>query len=123
VGVSVASHRLFERHGNDLLHVRRVAMTQAALGVQLSIQTLDGDEELVVPPGTQPGREFRLRGRGVPSLRGRGRGDLIVRIEIEIPDRLDKNESELLRQFAELRGEQVAPHEAGFFKRVRSAFQ
>lgn len=123
VSVSVAPHPTLERHGNDLLHVRRVPMTQAVLGAQLSIATLDGDEELLLPPGTQPGREFRLRGRGVSSLRGRGRGDVIVRIEVEIPDRLGKDEAELLRQFAELRGEQVAPHEAGFFKRVRSAFQ
>lgn len=123
VNISVASHPLFERQGDDLLHVRRVPVTQAALGAQLEIETLDGTEQLVLPPGTQPGRVFRLKGRGVPSLRGRGRGDLLVRVDVEIPERLDKEETELLRQLAELRGEEVASREAGFFSRVRSAFQ
>ncbi|MFN8037246.1 MAG: molecular chaperone DnaJ [Acidimicrobiia bacterium] len=123
VSISVATHPTLRRQGNDLVHVRRVTMTQAALGAQLVVPTLEGDEELELPPGTQPGREFRLRGRGVPALRGRGRGDVIVRIDVEIPGHLSKEEAELLRSLAALRGEDVAANEAGFFKRVRSAFQ
>ena len=76
-----------------------------------------------MPPGTQPGREFKLKGRGVPSLHGRGRGDLLVRIDVEVPEKLRPEEEELLRQWAELRGDEVAPADRGFFRRVKSAFQ
>ena len=63
-------------------------MTQAALGAHLRIETLDGEEDLVIPAGIQNGRMFRLRGRGVPLLRGRGRGDLLVQVEVAVPERL-----------------------------------
>jgi molecular chaperone DnaJ len=123
VTISVQPDPNFERHGDDLLHVRRVSLTQAALGASLTIDTLDGPEELVVPPGTQPGHVFRLKGRGVGSLRGRGRGNLLVRIDVEVPERLKPEEAELLRRLAELRGEDVAPADEGFFSRLKSAFQ
>lgn len=123
VTVVVASDRDLERHGDDLLHVRRVSLTQAALGASLTVETLEGPEQLVVPPGTQPGHLFRLRGRGMPALRGRGRGDLLVRVDVEVPARLSPDEAELLRRLADLRGEEVAPAEEGFFSRLKSAFQ
>ena len=81
-------------------------------------------EELIVPPGTQPGHVFRLKGRGVPALRGRGRGDLLVRVDVEVPGRLSAEEDELLRSFAAMRGEEVAaPQDKGVFSRLESAFQ
>lgn len=124
VTVRVLPHPAFERRGDDLFHVRRVAMTQAVLGARFVVDTLDGPEELVVPAGTQPGRVFRLKGRGVPALRGRGRGDLLVQIDVEVPDRLTEDEAELLRRFAALRGDDVTePSEGGLFSRIRSAFQ
>jgi molecular chaperone DnaJ len=123
VTIVVSPHPDFERHGDDLLHVRRISLTQAALGASLAVETLDDTEDLVVPPGTQPGHVFRLKGSGVPSLRGRGRGDLLVRIDVEVPERLRPEEAELLRRLAELRGEEVAPPDEGFFSRLRSAFQ
>ncbi len=98
-------------------------MTQAALGAQLVIETLDGDEELAVPPGTQTGRVFRLKGRGMPTTHGSRRGDLLVEVRVEVPERLRPEEAELLRQFAALRGEEVADAEHGLFSRIRSAFQ
>ena len=98
-------------------------LRQAALGAQLVIDTLEGEEELLVPPGAQPGQVLRLKGRGVPSLRGRGRGDLLVRLQVEIPKKLRPEEEQLFRQIADLRGEDVAPADRGFFDRVRSAFQ
>jgi molecular chaperone DnaJ len=122
VAVTVAPDPRFERHGDDLLHVRPVAMTQAALGAQMTIETLDGEEELTVPAGTQSGRVFRLKGRGMPTAHGR-RGDLLVDVRVETPDQLKPEEAELLRQFAELRGETVAAPEHGLFSRIRSAFQ
>src|SRR5581483_7516940 len=123
VSIAVRPHPRFERDGDDLLHVLRLPMTQAALGAHLKIETLDGEEDLVIPTGTQTGKTFRLRGRGVPALRGRGRGDLIVTVEIVVPEKLSAEEAQLIRQLAELRGEAVAPREEGFFSRIKSAFQ
>jgi molecular chaperone DnaJ len=123
VTITLAPHPEFEREGNDLVHTRKLSITQAALGAQLIVDTLDGEEELLVPPGVQPGQVLRLKGRGVPSLQGRGRGDLLVRLDVDVPKKLRPEEEELLRQLAELRGEDVAPAERGFFDRVRSAFQ
>jgi molecular chaperone DnaJ len=124
VNIAVAPHPAFERHGNDLLHAHRLPFTQAALGASFTIETLEGDqEEILVPPGAQPGQVVRLKGKGVPSLHGRRRGDLLVRLDVEIPERLRPEEEELLRRLAELRGDHVAPPDRGFFERVRSAFQ
>ncbi len=122
VAVAVTPDPRFERQGDDLLHIRRVAMTQAALGAEMPVDTLDGEELLVVPAGTQSGRVFRLKGKGMPSTHGR-RGDLVVEIRVETPERLAPEEAELLRQFAELRGEEVSAPEPGLFSRIRSAFQ
>ena len=123
VSIAVRPHAFFERDNDDLLHVLRLPMTQATLGAHLKIDTLDGEEDLLIPSGTQTGRIFRLRGRGVPTLRGRGRGDLIVRVEVIVPEKLSSEEAQLVRQLAELRGEAVAPREEGFFSRIKSAFQ
>ena len=85
-----------------------------------------GDEVLDVPSGTQHGREFVLKGRGVPRLsqggRSRGRGDLRARIVVAVPTKLNDAERELLRKFAESRGEQVAPHDGGLKSKIKSAF-
>jgi molecular chaperone DnaJ len=123
VHLRVRPHDRFQRVGHDLLHVLELPMTQAALGAHLSFATLDGDEELVIPGGTQTGREFRLRGRGVPLLNGRGRGDLVVRVLVETPSSLSPAQEELLRQFAAERGENVAPTDTGFFSKIKSAFK
>jgi molecular chaperone DnaJ len=123
VTVHVTPHPEFERAGDDLLHTARVSVAQAALGAQLVIPTLQGTTDLLVPPGTQPGQVFRVRGEGVPSLGGRGRGDLLVRVDVEVPTRLGEEEAALLRQLAELRGEEVAPPDKGVFSKLRSAFQ
>lgn len=123
VTVRVAPDPRFERQGDDLLHVRRIAFTQAALGSRLDIETLESPEELIVPPGTQPGHVFRLKGRGVHALRGRGRGDLLVRVDIDVPGRLSAEEDDLLRSFAAMRNEEVATQDKGVFSRLRSAFQ
>lgn len=122
VHLRVAPHDRFVRDGFDVLHDLHIPVTQAALGAHIEFETLDGDEDLVVPPGTQTGRVFRLRGRGVPRLDGRGRGDLVVRVVVDTPHGLGKDEEDLLRRLAELRGEDVAPPDRGFLSRIRSAF-
>lgn len=123
VHVRVRPHERFTREGYDLVSVLHVPMTQAALGAVLDFETLDGVEALVIPAGTQTGRVFRLRGRGVPHVDGRGRGDLHVRIVVDTPTGLTPSQEELLRRFAAERGEQVAPPETGFLSRIRSAFR
>jgi molecular chaperone DnaJ len=122
-GPAVQPHEWYVRDGDDLIGILSIPMTQAALGAHVTIETLDGSEDLAITPGTQPGREFRLKGRGIPSLRGRGRGDILVRINVVIPEKLDADEAGLLRDFASRRGEEIAPEEHGFFKRIKSAFQ
>jgi len=123
VTVRVTPHADFERHGDDLVHPHPVSVAQAALGALLTIPTLEGSTELTVPPGTQPGQIFRVKGAGVPSLRGRGRGDLLVRVDVAVPTRLSDEEAALLHRLAELRGEEVAPPEKGVRSRIRSAFR
>jgi molecular chaperone DnaJ len=123
VHLRVRNHPILTRRGADLLAVVHVAMTQAALGVTFPFETLDGEEELAIPAGTQSGKELRLRGRGVPHLQGRGRGDLIVTVVVDTPEGLTKEQEEVLRQLAELRGEAVAPSEGGLMHKLRSAFK
>jgi molecular chaperone DnaJ len=123
VTIALAPHPEFEREGDDLVHAHTVSLTQAALGARLVVDTLEGEEEILVPPGAQPGQVLRLKGKGVPSLHGRGRGDLLVRLDVQIPAKLRPEEEELLRRLAALRGDDVAPPDRGFLERVRSAFQ
>ncbi|MFZ4515513.1 MAG: molecular chaperone DnaJ [Acidimicrobiia bacterium] len=123
VRIDVEPHSDFERHGDDLVTARRIAYAQAVFGTHLPIETLEGPEELVVPAGTPSGRVFRLRGRGIPHLRERGRGDLLVRVDIDIPDSLPPEQEALLRQLAEMRGEELAPQSTGLLGKIKSAFQ
>jgi molecular chaperone DnaJ len=123
VHLKVRRHPRFERQGSDLVHQLRIAATQAALGTTVAFETLDGVEELVVPRGTQTGRVFRLRGRGVPHLEGRGRGDVLVHVVVETPDDLTGEQEELLRRLAAARGEPVAEPESGLLGRIRGAFK
>ena len=117
-------HDVFSRKGDDL-HCRvTLPMTAAALGTRLTIKTLDSEEQVDVRPGTQPGSTLRLRGRGVPHLRGTGRGDLFVHLDVRTPTKLDAEQERLLREFARARGEEVAEltKQGGFFSRMRDAF-
>jgi molecular chaperone DnaJ len=118
----VAPHESFQREGDDLLTELPISIAQAALGTKVVLPTLDGDEEITVPAGTQPGKEFIFRQRGVHRLHGRGRGDLRVRVAVQVPTKLTDFESELLTKFAESRGETVGPGEQGLFSRIKSAF-
>jgi molecular chaperone DnaJ len=123
VHIRVAAHEHLVRNGVDLVAELPVSIAQAALGTRITLPTLDGDEVITVPAGTQPGREFVFRGRGVPRLQGRGRGDLKVVVRVEVPAKLSDAEADLLRRFAEGRGEPVGNAEPGFFSRLKSAFQ
>jgi molecular chaperone DnaJ len=122
VHLRVRPDERFERRGNDLIARLPIGFAQAALGAHHEFETLDGTEDLVIEPGTPTGRVFRLRGRGVPVLQGRGRGDLLVEVTVEVPAKLSKDEEELLRRYAELRGEAIAPPDRSLFGRIKSAF-
>ena len=123
VHLQVRRHERFERQGYDLVHQLRISAAQAALGVHLPFDTLDGTEDLVVPRGTQTGRVFRLRGSGVPHLEGRGRGDMLVQVMVETPGDLTEEQEDLLRRFAELRGEPVADADTSLLGKIKSAFK
>jgi molecular chaperone DnaJ len=123
VHLRVRPHDRFERHGADLLDELHVPMTQAALGTTIAYETLDGEEELTIGPGTHTGKVFRLRHKGVPHVNGRGRGDLHVRVVVDTPDDLDDEQEALLRQLADRRGEPVAPPENGLLSRLKGAFK
>jgi molecular chaperone DnaJ len=124
-------HPVFTRDGDDLHCQVRLPMTAAALGTSVSLETLDGPETIDVAPGTQSGAVLTLRGRGVPHLsRGVGRGDLLVHLVVETPERLEPEQERLLRELAKLRGEEqpefsvVSNNGAagGLFSRLRDAF-
>lgn len=130
VEVSIVPHEVFTRDGDDL-HCRvTLPMTAAALGTKLTLTTLDGEEEIEIRPGTQSGSIKTLRARGVPHLRGVGRGDLLVHVEVSTPTRLDTEQERLLTELATLRDEvqpvaaarSVNGNGAGLFSRMRDAF-
>lgn len=91
---------------------------QAALGCEIEVPTLDGKVSMKIPEGTQSGRIFRLRGKGVPQLQGYGRGDQLVIIKVETPSNLNKRQRELLEEFARISGEDVHPMKKSFFDKV-----
>jgi molecular chaperone DnaJ len=118
-------HDIFSRKGDDL-HCRvTVPMTAAALGTRITLKTLDSEETVDVKPGTQPGSSLRIRGKGVPHLRGSGRGDLHVHLDVRTPTKLTPDEERMLREFARTRGEEVAElsrQKGGFLSFMRDAF-
>ena len=123
VHLQVRPHPRFGRENTDLLHELHVPLTTAALGAVIDFETLDGTEELTVPAGTQTGHLLRLRGRGVPHLDGRSRGDLRITLVVDTPTGLSPAAEDLLRQLAEERGEAVAAPSTGLFSRLRDAFK
>ncbi|MEU7693019.1 molecular chaperone DnaJ [Microbispora hainanensis] len=120
-------HQIFERRGDDLHCTVAIPMTAAALGTSLTIETLDGAEEIDIRPGTQAGQVIPLYGKGVQRLNETGRGDLLIHVNVETPSKLDPQQEELLRELAKLRGEErppgkFSPGQQGFFSRLRDAF-
>jgi molecular chaperone DnaJ len=120
VAVHVTPHPVLRREGTELYHDLNVSIVQAALGTQVRIPTIEGEEELEIRPGTQPGAELRLRGRGVPHLRRQGsRGDLHVLVHVTVPTKLSKKQRQLLEELAAESGEPVMS--GGVFDRMKDA--
>jgi molecular chaperone DnaJ len=122
VHLAVRPDTRFSRDGSDVHADLHVTMAQAALGSTVDFETLEGDESLPIPAGTQGGRILKLRGQGVPHVRGRGRGDLFVHLIVDTPTELTKAQEQLLRQLAAERSEEISPPDEGLMARLRSAF-
>ena len=122
VTIQVGEHPLFERQNNEVICELPISFPQAALGADIEAPTLEGKIKMKVPAGTQSGSIFRLRGKGIVDLRGRGRGDQLVRIVVETPTDLGAKQKELLEEFARLNGGEVHPISKGFFDKVKELF-
>ncbi|MFB6119020.1 molecular chaperone DnaJ [Halosegnis sp.] len=120
IEVSVEGHPDFERDGDDLYYDAAVSIPQAVFGDTIEVPTLDGSVEMDLEPGTQSGERFRLQGKGMPRLRGRGHGDLYVTVQVVTPTDLNEEQREALQAFAEAGGEEVNVDE-GFFERIRNS--
>jgi len=121
--VFVKEHEVFKREGQDLYMELPIEFYQAALGAEVQVPTLEGDASLTIPPGTQTGTVFRLRGKGMPYLRGLGRGDLHVQVKVTVPTALSAEEEELLRKFAALRGDKAAVKDKGILRKVKGMLE
>jgi molecular chaperone DnaJ len=117
--VSLLPHPLFEREGQNLVCRVPISYTQAALGTTLEVPTLEGREQLEIPPGTQSAEIFRLNGRGMPDPRRHGLGDLFVQVVIEVPKKLSNEENTILRTLADLEHKHVAPQRKSFFTKLK----
>ncbi len=121
--LSVTPHEFFQRDGADLYCAVPISMTTAALGGTFDVGTLDGSKSRVsVPEGTQAGKQFRLKGKGMPVLRSSQTGDLYIQIGIETPQKLTKRQRELLQEFEEISSKENNPESTGFFARMKEFF-
>lgn len=123
VSLRVQPHRYFRRQENDILLDLYISFVQAALGDKINVPTLEGEEPLAIPAGTQTGSSFRLRAKGVPYLRRSGRGDQIVTVHVRTPASLTGQQKKLLKELGESLGYEVTPQESkSFFEKVKDAF-
>ena len=120
VYLSVAPHDAFRRDGLDVLLEVGISFPQAALGGEITVRSLDGAVPLTLQPGTQSGSQYRLRGRGMPSVRGGAKGDQLVTVHVVVPTKISKRERELLEDYARAGGDQI--EEKSFFDRLKDAF-
>lgn len=119
--IQVKQHKYFRRREYDILMDLNINVAQAALGAEVEVPTVDGPDSLRIPAGTQPGKVLHLRNKGVPHLRGNGRGDQLVVVNVEIPNRLNQEQRELFEQLAESLGSEVRPQERGFLDWLKEA--
>jgi molecular chaperone DnaJ len=119
--ITIKAHVLFSRHNNDLVCQLPLSFTQAALGARIEVPTLDGKEDLDVPPGTQHGEVFKLKGRGLPDLRSRRAGDELIQVLVEVPRKLTDRQKELLREFSATEDVNVLPARRSFLEKLKRA--
>ncbi len=119
----VKEHEFFEREGEDIYCEVPLTFPQVALGDEIEVPTLTGKIKLKIPAGTQTGTNFRLKGKGVPNVHGRGQGDQHVQVRVVTPKTLNENEKELMREFAGMSGGRPEEQNDGFFDKLRRAFK
>ena len=122
ITVNVRPHKVFQRDGYNLLLEFPISFVTAALGGEIEVPTLNGPVKYKIPEGTQPGTEFRIKGEGIPMLRSSGKGDLIMRVRVEIPKRLNNKQKELLREFDGTTGDREYEGRKSFMDRVKDLF-
>ncbi len=122
VGIHVRPHPVFQRRGNDVWCDMPITFTQATLGAEVVVPTLDGKVSYTVHEGTQPGDVFKLKGKGIPSIYGKGRGDQYVQITVEIPKNLSKKQKEILKDFESSSGEKNYQKQKSFFSKLKDMF-
>ena len=121
--IHVQPSDIFERHNNDLICEIPITFIQAALGSEIEVPTLDGRATIKIPPGTQGNKVFRLKGKGMSSVRGYAKGDLHVRVIVEVPTNLNPRQKALLEEFARASGEDVNPMSKSFMDKIKDAFK
>jgi molecular chaperone DnaJ len=117
--VRVKPHEFLQRDGNDLVAVVPISFTQAALGTTIDVPSINGAKGLKIPPGTQYGSVFRIKGQGLPDMRTRRTGDELVQVTVETPTKLNSEQQELLRQFAKTENKRVSPRSKSFFEKLK----
>lgn len=122
--LSIAPHEFFQRDGADLFCRVPISMTTAALGGKIEVPTVGGGRSRVsVPEGTQAGKQFRLKGKGMPILRSKQTGDMYIQVEVETPKNLTRKQKEILKEFEEASSDATNPESSGFFSRVKEFFE
>jgi len=120
--IRIKPHEFLERDGNDLIAVVPISFTQAALGATIDVPSLNGTKSLKIPPGSQYGSIFRIKGQGLPDIRTGRTGDQLVQIAIETPTKLNEKQQELLREFAKTENRTVSPKSTSFFEKLKKHF-
>ena len=122
IDLHVKEHPLFARDGRHLICRVPITYTQATLGAEVEIPDLEGRRHHTIPPGTQPGDLFRIRGAGMPDPHGGTRGDLVIEVQVEVPRKLTETQERLLRELAEIENTAVTPHRTTFFEKLKDWF-
>src|SRR5437764_1010180 len=123
VVIHVREHKIFQREGDDLYCDVPIPFSVATLGGEIDVPTLEGGAHLKVPAGTQSGQMFKMRGKGITNVNGRGRGDLFARLIVEVPSRLNAQQRRKLEEFAALCGDENTPLRKSFFERAKEFFR
>jgi molecular chaperone DnaJ len=119
--INIKPHKDFEREGANLYYEKQISFVQASLGDSIDVPTILGEVELKIPPGTQSGSIFRLRNQGMPIMRRNSKGNLYVTVSVVVPQKLNDKQKELLKEFADISGEEIHSYEKGFFDKVKEA--
>jgi molecular chaperone DnaJ len=122
VVLTVKEHEFFERDGTDLHCVLPVSFVQAALGAELPIPTLEGESRLRIPEGTQSGKIFRIKGKGIPVLNSHGKGDLLVQVMVQTPTKLSRSQRDLLKQLGDTLAIENKPHSRSLLEKMKEMF-